>query len=221
MTNESQPTMNDIGTSIAYTIIICIIITYSTKTFHNQINYINYLMSNSWQIIETQISSDYSINVFKFRDGSKKLYLNHYNELLFSKNCDIQLQYICQLIENNKINIQSFYFYIPTTSTKINSSSFYLKDIAFIDKTNNVQIFPYTNDAPNNPKLINTEKQNLLFSLIETLIFYIFLVLLSFFSNFSWLFKSEKNQINFNYIRISIICLSYFYLVGLTLFFIF
>jgi len=220
MTNQADQStlhMSNIGTVIASVLIMLIVIICSINTMNNKVQHIKSLDSSEWHVFERHMSSDYSFAVSKFRDNSKRLYISQNGEVFYSQLCTQKLKNICKLVDSSDIKINSVLFYAQIHKQTGRYTSLHLKDILFTDQNSHQQKFSYLATSPDDQNFISKEKNSLWISLVIIFISYLF------FGSLTYLQVSNAIPTNAQILKktnkaiIITICISYFYLIAITL----
>lgn len=216
-TDQSTLHMSKIGTVIASILIMLIVIICSINTMNNKVQHIKSLDSSEWHVFERHMSSDYSFAVSKFRDNSKRLYISQNGEVFYSQLCTQKLKNICKLVDSSDIKINSVLFYAQIHKQTGRYTSLHLKDILFTDQNNHQQIFSYLATSPDDQNFISKEKNSLWISLVIIFISYLFFGSLTYLQVSNAIPANSQILKNANKAIFITICISYFYLIAITL----
>jgi len=216
-TDQSTLHMSKIGTVIASILIMLIVIICSINTMNNKVQHIKSLDSSEWHVFERHMSSDYSFAVSKFRDNSKRLYISQNGEVFYSQLCTQKLKNICKLVDSSDIKINSVLFYAQIHKQTGRYTSLHLKDILFTDQNNHQQIFSYLATSPDDQNFISKEKNSLWISLAIIFISYLFFGSLTYLQVSNAIPENAQILKNANKAIIITICMSYCYLIAITL----
>lgn len=216
-TDQSTLHMSKIGAVIASILIMLIVIICSINTMNNKVQHIKSLDSSEWHVFERHMSSDYSFAVSKFRDNSKRLYISQNGEVFYSQLCTQKLKNICKLVDSSDIKINSVLFYAQIHKQTERYTSLHLKDILFTDQNNHQQIFSYLATSPDDQNFISKEKNSLWISLAIIFISYLFFGSLTYLQVSNAIPANSQILKNANKAIFITICISYFYLIAITL----
>lgn len=216
-TDQSTLHMSKIGAVIASILIMLIVIICSINTMNNKVQHIKSLDSSEWHVFERHMSSDYSFAVSKFRDNSKRLYISQNGEVFYSQLCTQKLKNICKLVDSSDIKINSVLFYAQIHKQTGRYTSLHLKDILFTDQNNHQQIFSYLATSPDDQNFISKEKNSLWISLAIIFISYLFFGSLTYLQVSNAIPANSQILENANKAIFITICISYFYLIAITL----
>lgn len=220
MTNQADQStlhISKIGPAIASLLIMLIVINYSINTMNNKVQHIKSLDSSEWHVFERHMSSDYSFDVSKFRDNSKRLYISQNGEVFYSQLCTQKLRNICKLADSSDIKINSVLFYAQIHKQTGRYTSLHLKDILFTDQNNHQQTFSYLATSPDDQNFISKEKNSLWISLAIIFISYLFFGSLTYLQVSNAIPANVQILKNTNKAIIIMICMSYCYLIAITL----
>lgn len=209
---SNSPSFNEIGGSIACTIIMLIVIYTSIQVTHTQINYVKSLVSTPWKIDKILITPDYQIDTMKFRDDSMRLSLEQYGREVYTTSCTQKLHSICTSLYNNAIQIQALTFYVQPHLKTSGYTSLHLQDIIFVDQKGQVQTFNYLSTPPNTPKFIAAAKKDVWILLAEIFLAYVLFGSVTFAHHLGRLFKHPQIQKKIGYAVLGVYALSYGYL---------
>lgn len=215
--DQSTLHMSKIGTVIASILIMLIVIICSINTMNNKVQHIKSLDSSEWHVFERHMSSDYSFAVSKFRDNSKRLYISQNGEVFYSQLCTQKLKNICKLVDSSDVKINSVLFYAQIHKQTGRYTSLHLKDILFTDQNNHQQKFSYLTTSPDDQNFISKEKNSLWISLVIIFISYLFFGSLTYLQVSNAIPANAQILKNTNKAIIITICISYFYLIAITL----
>ena len=170
---------NDIGTAIAYSILMVIIIVYSHVIFNAQLREIEQLDQKSWQKIDMLATPDIQFRFLKFRTGETKLYIERDYQEFYSQSCNGRLSQMCKDLQNDSITPMSLNFYTLIDPVSTAYTQLKLNSITFTDSKGRTQIYPNRQYAPNAPEVIWQAKKDMAWFFLSSFIFYLIFGFLS------------------------------------------
>ena len=169
---EDPHSANNIGTAIAYTILMVIIILYSHMSFNAHVYDLQKLSRDDWQKVDMLVTPDLQFRFLKFRTGETKFYIERNHQEFYSQSCNGRLSDICEDLQNDKIKPTSLNFYTLIDPVSTAYTHLKLNSITFTDAQGQEQLYPNREYAPNAPEVIWQAKKEMLWFFLPTLFFY-------------------------------------------------
>lgn len=204
---------NEIGTAIAYSILMVIATLYSHSIFNAQLRHIQQLSRDDWQKVDMLVTPDIQFNFLRFRTGETKLYIERDHQEFYSQSCRGQLAQMCKDLQNNSIQPTSLNFYTLIDPVSTAYTQLKLNSITFRDTKGQEQIFPNRQYAPNAPEVIWQAKKEMAWFFLSALIGYFIFGFLSSTHNITHLMQNVIIQRYATCAVVTIFTLNYLYFV--------
>lgn len=210
---EDPHSANNIGTAVANTLLMLIIIWLSHGIFNAYVHDIQKLSRDDWQKVDILVTDDIQFRFLKFRTGETKFYIERDHQEFYSQSCNGRLAHMCEDLQNDRIKPTSLNFYTLIDPVSTAYTQLQLNSITFTDTQGHEQLYPNRQYAPNAPEIVWQAKKDMVWFFLPALIGYFIFGVLSASHNMGHLITHATVQRYATYSVIACFTLNYLYFV--------